>query len=191
MHELSEKEYKAVLAATIRYVTEHNGTREDAEDLLQDELLKLYAGDTNYQEQGKMAAFIVFVVKNRWLDKCRTKKPKKKFWQKFLGSDNLEEKIDLESNIDYDNYLHNADISNNVQAAAAALYQNPNLFDKHKIYVEWQDTVCRKRLELAYIDGLDNKVIAAMENVKPNTFNQRLVRCCDKFIELCEGLRLR
>jgi RNA polymerase sigma factor (sigma-70 family) len=191
MHELSEKEYKAVFASTIRYVKANNGTHEEAEDLLQDELLKLYAGDTNYQEQGKLAAFIVSVVKKRWLDKCRAKKPKKKFWQKFFWGDNLEENIDLESNIDYDNYLHKADISNDVQAAAAALFQNPNLFDKHQIYVEWKDTACRKRLELAYIDGVDNKVIAAMENVKPNTFNQRLTRCCEKFIELCEGLRKR
>jgi RNA polymerase sigma factor (sigma-70 family) len=191
MHELSEKEYKAVFAATVRYVKENGGTREAAEDLLQDELLKLYAGDIKYQEQGKLAAFLVSVVKNRWLDKCRAQKPKKKFWQKFFWSDILEENRDLEANIDYDNYLHKADTSDDVQAAAAALYQNPNLFNKHKIYVEWKDTACRKRLELAYIDGLDNKVIAAMENVRPNTFNQRLTRCCQTFIERCKGLRKR
>jgi DNA-directed RNA polymerase specialized sigma24 family protein len=197
MHQLTEKEYKDLFAATWRYVKEHSGSRQDAENLLQHVLTKLYAGQLAYQETGRMGGFVIRAVKAAWIDELRLRKRGKT----SLGDDafnlNQGEKIDLEGDIDYKNHLQHADLSNDVQAAAAALFQNPNLFNKYQIYVQWKDTACRKRLELAYIEGVPNKVIAAMESeaegkiIPENTFNKRLSDCCKKFIKLCNGLRKR
>ncbi|MEN9612125.1 MAG: Sigma-70 region 2 [Bacteroidota bacterium] len=184
MHPLSEKEYKELFAATIRYVVQNSGSREDAENLLSETLCKFYAGQLTYTEKGSFGGFLMKVIKNRWIDELRKRKTKKSFWKKFFQNEEVSYKPDLESDIDYNNYLCKSDLSNDSEAAMAALFKKPDLLKKHTIYVQWEDTACRKRLELAYIDGLPNKTIAKMEGVKENTFNQRLTRCCQSFIEL-------
>ncbi|MEN9609410.1 MAG: hypothetical protein RLZZ628_224 [Bacteroidota bacterium] len=187
MHELTNDEYRQLLAATIRYVTQNNGTIEDARDVLHQTLLRFYDNGMRYENQGHFIAFIAHIVQRRWIDHLR-KKGRTPFIWDYDFERNGSETIDFEQNIDYNTALNNADWSNDETAVIDALFHQPHLLKKYKGYRRWDDTACKERLERVYIEGLDNKAVAALENIQQNTFNQRLKRCRDHFIQFYKNL---
>jgi len=56
---------------------------EEAEDLTQDTLMKLYAGRARYKPIASFGAYLYTIARTVWIDACRKKKRRPKLW--FFG----------------------------------------------------------------------------------------------------------
>lgn len=187
MESLSELEYRKLKSAVTRYIVKNSGNSADAEDFLNDTLLRFYTGELKYQH-GNLGGFICTCVQRRWIDHLRKKKTTRTVSSESVSLEpKMDETIDYEENIDYDHFLRHADWKDDSTAVIAALWQNTALVRRYKAYRSWNDTPCKQRLEQVYVQGFSNQQVARLENVSDTTLNQRLRRCRISFIELFQA----
>ena len=178
MDEMTEQDYKNILASIVRYVTTHGGSKEDARDVFHDAVevaCKRIAEGRPFQEGENMGGFIAQVARNKWVD--ITRRPNRR----VLGEEHLP--TDTESlSVPFDELLRQADeFGLNLTDIVT---HDPNILRRYAVFLKWEDTECIKRLERKYIEGLKNTEQAALENVAENTFNQQMRRCRNGFVEM-------
>jgi DNA-directed RNA polymerase specialized sigma24 family protein len=179
MNEMTDQDWKNLLASIIRFVKSKGGTPDDGRDILQDaiEATLNNIAKGRYNEQGKIGGYIAQIARKKWHDKMRK-------GTTMLGEEYLPSVVDEQ--YEYDNSLRRADETG--VDLRLLISNNPKILHRFEVYNAWEDTECQKRLERAYIEDLSNIEQAELENIRVNTFTVRLKRCRDNFVEMYNKL---
>lgn len=133
-----------------KYITENNGTSDDAEDLLQDALVILWqnARKPNFELQAKISTYLFAIVRNQWLKKL----------EKNKRENGSIEQIKYEPTSTFDDTRLDLKIVRD--------------------YLNEMGELCRKILLMYYFDGYDMQTIAdANQLANTNTAKSKKYQC--------------
>ncbi len=120
-----------------KYITENNGTADDAEDLLQDALVVLWqnARKPNFELHAKISTYLFAIIRNQWLKTLEKRK---------------RENGSLE-----------------VAGEGPTSFPNETQMDLKIVrdYLNDMGDLCRKVLLMYYFDGFDMQTIASANNL--------------------------
>jgi RNA polymerase sigma-70 factor (ECF subfamily) len=147
------------------YVLKNSGTREDAEDVLQQVFLELPTAILGYKEEHKFLSWFFTIVGNTWAQVLRKRKTRT-----FTSTDEL---FYLEDN------------------SAESIEHNIVKERKYEILYKELKTLpeeCETLLRLFYIEDLGSKVLAERYKIEDNAMRVRIKRCRDKLVKKIENV---
>ncbi len=158
--------YKTLGPKVLGYVLNNSGSREDADELLQNCVLKVWHNikKDSYDNKGKFEIYFFNIVKNTWIDELRRRKRR--------PTDDIESVSFHLGEDTFEAIYHNALQNGQVQALYKAL---ANLGD-----------LCRSVISAFYLDNKSTKQIAEEEGertqkeVKDSAIRKRLFDCRER-----------
>jgi RNA polymerase sigma factor (sigma-70 family) len=152
--------YQTFGGKVMGYVMKNSGSAEDAEDVLQEVLLKLHTAIHRYDEQGKFAKWFFTIVGNTWLNILRGRKTEK-------GSVSLDDVFHLKDEGD-----------ESLERVVAKERKYEMLYNA----LEKLEAKCSSILRLFHFEDKSSKEIADAYNMEDGTVRVNLKRCRDKWV---------
>ncbi|MBL7814201.1 MAG: RNA polymerase sigma factor [Saprospiraceae bacterium] len=158
--------YKTLGPKVLGYVLNNSGSREDADELLQNCVMKVWHNIKNdkYDNRGKFEIYFFNIVTYTWIDELRKRKKRPAddidSVSMYLGEDSFE--------IMYQNVLKNGQVQSLYKALARL------------------GELCRTVISAFYLDNKPTKEIAEQEGVADSAIRKRLFDCRERLRGLAQ-----